>query len=112
MTEPTRRVLLAAGVLLAPALVRPCRAEAAEAEVTIDNFAFMPAILRVTVGTTVSWLNHDDIPHTVTSSADPPLFRSHPLDTGDRFALRFERPGSYSYFCSLHPHMTGAIEVT
>ena len=81
---------------------------AADAQVKIDNFTFNPKELRVKAGTTVTWTNQDDIPHTV---VDPPNFRSKPLDTDDAFSFTFTTPGSYKYFCSLHPHMTGIIVV-
>jgi plastocyanin len=89
-------------------------AHAAEAaarsyEVKIDNYVFGPATLTVPAGTTVTWTNQDDSPHTVTS-ADRRL-KSPALDTGDRFSFTFDKPGSYSYFCSLHPHMTGTVVV-
>jgi plastocyanin len=83
--------------------------QAADVEVRIDNFAFAPQRLTVKVGTTVTWTNDDDIPHTVASNIR--LFRSGALDTKDRFSFTFTTPGSYEYFCSLHPHMTGAIVV-
>jgi len=77
--------------------------------VGIDNFTFTPPSLTVKAGTTVTWTNRDDIPHTVTSSAK--LFRSKALDTDDKFSFMFTTPGTYEYFCSLHPHMTGKIVV-
>jgi 3',5'-cyclic-AMP phosphodiesterase len=78
-------------------------------DVTIDNFSFSPATTSVPVGTTVTWTNRDDIPHTVVSTEQ--AFKSHPLDTDDRFSYRFESAGSYKYFCSIHPKMTGQVEV-
>jgi plastocyanin len=83
-------------------------ARADEAKVAIDNFTFNPKELRVTAGTTVTWTNRDDIPHTV---VDPQKFRSKPLDTDGAFSFTFTTPGTYTYFCSLHPHMTGVIVV-
>jgi plastocyanin len=80
-------------------------------QVTIDNFAFTPAELTVNAGTTVTWLNRDDIPHTVTDAADQRAFKSAPLDTGDSFSHQFATPGTYHYFCSLHAHMQGTIVV-
>jgi plastocyanin len=79
-----------------------------DTKVTIDNFTFAPAELTVKVGTTVTWTNHDDIPHTVVS---PGKFRSKPLDTDNSFTFTFSAAGDYKYFCSLHPHMTGTIKV-
>jgi plastocyanin len=83
-------------------------AYAEDTEVTIDNFTFSPASLTVKVGTTVTWKNHDDIPHTVVSAGK---FRSKTLDTDDSFSFTFTAAGDYKYFCSLHPHMIGMIKV-
>lgn len=77
--------------------------------VKIENFAFAPQHGTVKIGTTVTWDNADDIPHTVVSSAK--LFRSKVLDTGGTFSFTFTTPGAFEYFCSLHPHMTGTIVV-
>jgi plastocyanin len=79
------------------------------AEVKIDNFSFGPAQLTVPVGTTVTWTNRDDIPHTVVS--DEKLFKSNALDTDEKFSYTFAKPGTYPYFCSLHPKMTGKVVV-
>ena len=84
-------------------------AQAADAEVQIDQFAFAPQRVTVKAGTTLIWINDDDIPHTVTSSNKS--FKSNALDTKDKFSFTFTTPGTYEYFCSLHPHMTGTIVV-
>jgi plastocyanin len=84
-------------------------ARAADVEVKIDNFVYNPQQITVKAGTTVIWTNHDDIPHTVTSSTG--VFRSKALDTDDKFSFTFTTPGAYKYFCALHPHMTGSIVV-
>ncbi|GLH79827.1 amicyanin [Bradyrhizobium sp. SSBR45G] len=84
----------------------PLRAETIK--VTIDNFTFTPADVTVKVGDTVTWTNHDDIPHTVVSAGK---YRSKTLDTDDSFSFTFAASGDYKYFCSLHPHMTGMIKV-
>jgi len=84
------------------------RARAEDTKISIDNFTFAPAELTVKVGTTVTWTNHDDIPHTVVSAGK---FRSKTLDTDDSFSFTFTAAGDYKYFCSLHPHMTGMIKV-
>jgi amicyanin len=76
--------------------------------VKIANFTFGPQELKVKVGTTVTWTNEDDIPHTVVS---PNNFRSKALDTNDTFSFTFSKPGTYRYFCSLHPHMTATVVV-
>jgi plastocyanin len=79
------------------------------ARVGIDNFTYTPATLTVTTGTTVTWVNHDDVPHTVT--ANDKAFASKALDTDDAYSHTFFAPGTYSYFCAVHPHMTGQIIV-
>jgi plastocyanin len=84
----------------------PARASAA---VQIGNFTFKAPVLTVKPGTTVTWTNGDDIPHTVVSKDG--VFKSKVLDTGDRFSFTFAKPGQFGYFCSLHPHMTGLIVV-
>jgi plastocyanin len=83
-------------------------AHAEEIKVTIDNFTFSPQEVKVKVGDTVTWTNHDDIPHTVVSAGK---FRSKALDTDNTFSFTFTSAGDYKYFCSLHPHMTGMIKV-
>ena len=83
----------------------------ASAEVKIDNFSFTPATLTVAVGTTVTWTNRDDIPHTVVSTDDPKAFKSKVLDTDEKFSFTFSKPGTYPYFCSVHPKMTGTVVV-
>jgi plastocyanin len=82
---------------------------AAETTVKIDNFSFSPATITVPAGTTVRWTNADDIPHTVV--ADDKTFKSKALDTDDQFTYTFTKAGTYSYFCSIHPKMTGKIVV-
>ena len=78
-------------------------------EVKIDNFSFGPGTLTVPVGTTVTWTNRDDIPHTVVSTEG--AFKSKVLDTDEKFSFTFSRAGSYPYFCSIHPKMTGKVVV-
>jgi plastocyanin len=82
---------------------------ATTADVKIDNFSFGPVALTVPVGTTVTWTNRDDIPHTVVSTDG--VFKSKALDTDDKFSFVFTKPGTYPYFCSVHPKMTGQIVV-
>lgn len=82
---------------------------ATETVVKIDNFNFSPATLTVPVGTTVRWTNADDIPHSVVS--DDKIFKSKALDTDDQFTYTFTKPGTYGYFCGLHPKMTATIVV-
>ena len=78
-------------------------------EVKIDNFTFGPAELTVMVGTTITWTNRDDIPHTVVSTDK--VFKSKVLDTDERFSFTFSTPGTFPYFCSIHPKMTGKVVV-
>lgn len=85
--------------------------EAAPLPVVIDNFAFAPKELTIPRGAAVQWINRDGEPHTIVSSADPKAFRSPTLDTSDTYAFVFKEPGTYRYFCSVHPHMTGTIIV-
>ena len=98
-----------AAAAVAAAGLTPARAEAEQATVKIDNFTFDPEQLSVKTGTTVTWINEDDIPHTVVATGK--AFRSKALDTDDKFSFTFTAPGSYEYFCSLHPHMTATVTV-
>jgi plastocyanin len=84
-------------------------ADAKTPQITIDNFSFKPGTLTVPVGATVTWTNKDDIPHTVVSTKK--RFASPALDTDERFSCRFTAPGSYPYYCSVHPMMTGTVVV-
>ena len=84
-------------------------AQSATAEVKIDNFSFGPATLTVAVGTTVTWVNHDDIPHNVVSTDG--LFKSKVMDTDEKFSFTFMKAGSFPYFCGIHPKMTGKVVV-
>jgi len=79
-------------------------------QITIDNFSFAPATLTVPAGTKVTWVNHDDIPHTVVSE-DKATFKSPALDTDEKFSFTFVKPGTYTYFCSIHPKMTAKVIV-
>jgi plastocyanin len=108
-----RALLLAAPVLLAlgmaagaalPGTVTPDT-------VTIDNFTFGPTPLTVAPGTKVTWDNKDEEPHTVVSADGGKTFKSEALDTDDKFSFTFATPGTYKYFCSIHPHMVGTIIV-
>src|SRR5579871_2446661 len=92
---------LAGGVMVA-------RAQTAAAAVSIDNFTFNPAKLTVKAGTTVTWTNRDDIPHGIAGSNNL-IPRSKPLNTNDSFSFTFTTPGTYQYFCYIHPHMMGTV---
>ncbi|CAO3430564.1 cupredoxin domain-containing protein [Azospirillum endophyticum] len=109
MTLRNQWAVAALGAALS--LAAPLTAAAAEAAlVRIDNFTFNPPVLTVPRGTMVTWLNADDIPHKVVGVAAP--WKSPVLDTDERFSFTFGDPGTYGYFCSLHPHMTGTVIVT
>ncbi len=77
--------------------------------ITIDNFSFVPTTVTVAAGTTVTWTNSDDVPHTIVS--DNKIFKSKVLDTDEKFSYMFTKPGTYPYFCSVHPKMTANIVV-
>ena len=81
----------------------------ASADVKIDNFSFGPKTLTVSVGTTVVWTNRDDIPHTVVSTDG--VFKSKVRDTDEKFSYTFTKAGEYSYYCTIHPKMTGKVVV-
>jgi plastocyanin len=103
------RIATALAVAVLSAAFPAASAQAADTEVKIDQHAFIPQRVAVKAGTTVTWINDDDVPHTVASSTK--LFKSKALDTGDKFSFTFTTPGAYQYFCSVHPYMTGAIVV-
>jgi len=105
-------VVVAATVLLARSTGVSANAQqqaAATTDVKIDNFSFGPGTLTVAAGTTVTWTNRDDIPHTVVSTEG--AFKSKAVDTDEKFSYTFAKPGAYSYFCSIHPKMTGKVVV-
>jgi len=95
--------------LLAGVAVMAAPAGAEDMAVKIENFTFAPQRVTVKAGTTVTWTNEDDIPHALASTTK--AFRSKVLDTDDKFSFKFTTAGTYEYFCSLHPHMTGTIVV-
>ena len=113
LSLPSQVRLSAAAALMAGVLTGTVASHAVlgagGATATIDNFTFSPARLTVKAGTTVTWRNEDDIPHTVAASSR--LFKSKALDTDDSFSFTFAAPGTYEYFCSLHPRMTGTVVV-
>jgi len=114
MTRPFKLLTFQGAAMVASALMmltvsEMTRAAPPAAAVSIDNFTFKSPVVMVKPGTTVTWTNGDDIPHTVVSKDG--LFKSKVLDTGDRFSFTFAKAGQFGYFCSLHPHMTGTIVV-
>jgi len=78
-------------------------------QVVVDNFAFSPHVATVPAGVMVTWTNRDDVPHNIVSTEKK--FASPVLDTDQQFSHRFETPGTYAYYCSIHPRMTGQIVV-
>jgi len=82
---------------------------AAPAAVKIDNFVFGPQSITVPVGTTVTWTNSDDIPHTAVSTDG--VFKSKVMDTDEKFSYTFTKAGTYTYYCTIHPKMTGKVVV-
>jgi plastocyanin len=116
ITNTMRSALVAAALGAATAVVlavvvQPSWAQdAAASAVSIDNFTFTPQTLTVKAGSTVTWTNKDDIPHGIASDNNA-FRRSKALDTDDKFAFTFTTPGTYKYFCYVHPHMTGTIVV-
>ena len=114
MTRSFKILALQASILVSGALVMSTVAEVVKAAppvaaVQIANFTFKDPVLTVKPGTTVTWTNADDIPHTVVSKDG--LFRSKVLDSGDKFSFTFAKTGQFGYFCSIHPHMTGTVIV-
>ena len=113
---PTLRAMIVAaalGAAAAPLLVAtvlPVQAQNAPTAVSIDNFTFTPQTVTVKTGTTVTWTNNDDIPHGIAWMKNA-FTRSKALDTDDSYSLTFTTPGTYAYFCYLHPHMTGTLVV-
>jgi amicyanin len=105
-----RRALgICVGGVIAAVAMRASRADDGS-KVTIGNFAFVPPLLQVKAGTTVTWVNRDDIPHSVVC---PPLsVHSHPMDTDETFSYTFVKPGVYNYLCGLHPFMHGQVVVS
>ncbi len=101
-------VLMMAGRARSLSAATPAESPA-EVAVKIDNFVFSPNTITIAAGSTVRWTNHDDIPHNVVS--DDKSFKSKVLDTDEAFTYTFSKPGTYSYFCGLHPKMTGKIVV-
>jgi len=111
-----KRILVMVSVVVAIAIViftyralEPRAVEASSVEVKIDNFSFSPASVRVKAGTQITWTNRDDIPHTVVEENKG--FKSKVLDTDEKFSFTPTTPGTYNYFCSIHPKMTGKVVV-
>ena len=113
MTATRHAVLRAAllGVLVGPVLGAAWHVRADDApQITIKSFKYGPKDITVTAGTTVTWVNKDNEPHTVVDKSGK--FRSSALDTDDSYTHTFNDPGTYQFFCTLHPQMTGTVTVT
>ena len=100
---------IAGFVVLQPVKAAPGNATAQRQEVKVDNFTFSPDAVTVPVNSTVTWVNKDDLPHTVV--ANDGSFKSRALDTDQEFSHTFSKAGTYSYYCSVHPKMVGKIVV-
>jgi plastocyanin len=95
--------------IMAAATTANDRPSAAAAAVKIDNFSFGPQTITVPVGATVTWTNGDDIPHTAVSTDG--VFKSKVMDTDEKFSYTFTKAGTYAYYCTIHPKMTGQVVV-
>ncbi|HEY6250369.1 MAG TPA: cupredoxin family copper-binding protein [Candidatus Angelobacter sp.] len=102
-------LLAAVALAKAPPIFAIMPADGPQVEVKIDNFSFAPGTITIAAGTTVRWTNHDDIPHNVVSTDKS--FKSKVLDTDETFSYTFTTAGTYDYFCSIHPKMTGKVVV-
>ncbi len=105
----TTLLLLVSMFALSSKYVRAASPSGTSNEIKIDNFSFTPTTVTVAAGTTVTWTNSDDVPHTIVS--DDKIFKSKVLDTNEKFSYTFTKPGTYAYFCSVHPKMTAKIVV-
>jgi plastocyanin len=101
--------MIAILLLAASPSVTAAAATGEPAAVKIDNFSFGPQTVTVPVGTTVTWTNRDDIPHTAVSTEG--VFKSKVMDTDEKFSYTFSKAGTYSYYCTIHPKMTGQVVV-
>jgi plastocyanin len=111
-TATTTTTTTAAEAASAPTPASSSRVVAAgEAQVKIEEFAFVPAKLTVAAGTKVTWVNDDDVPHTATSSDSPAAFDSKTLDTDGTYSFTFAQAGTYRYYCKVHPRMTATVVV-
>ncbi len=112
VTTITLAVVVVFGFAASPAPARHPSAPTGRARITItiDNFSFSPQTITVKAGTEITWVNRDDVPHKIVST-DQKSFASPVLDTDGRFVHAFAGAGTFEYFCSIHPMMTGKIIV-
>ena len=114
ITSFTRRTLIAlssAAMLATAGGAVAQQVATGAAEIDIKNFAFEPQTLTVAAGTAVTWVNQDEEPHNIVDLAKPHVFRSPGIDGGEKYTFVFDKPGTYEYVCSVHPHMHGTIVV-
>ena len=114
MTAPLtrRRIAAAAGILLlASAAALAQQPGAKTAQITIENFKFLPETLTVAPGTAVTWTSKDEEPHNIVNIDQPRRFRSQAIEEGDKFTFVVNEPGTYKYLCAVHPHMEGTVVV-
>lgn len=102
-------LVLAASLILHATRATKEEKASSSAEIRVDNFSFAPQTLTVSVNSTVTWINRDDVPHVIASNDG--LFQSKALDTDDKYSYTFTKPGTYAYYCSVHPKMVGKIQV-
>lgn len=103
-------ILLSLAFVVAAAMPMLSARGATPVAVDIQKFAFVPKELTVPAGTTIVWTNHDQTPHQIADRAK--TFVSKAMDTDDHYSFTFDKPGDYSYFCTLHPFMTGIVHVS
>jgi plastocyanin len=109
--RPAIMIAIPAGLIAGAVIALQVSAtEGPKATITINNFTFAPAALTVPVGTVVTWVNRDDIPHTIVEKEK--AFRTKALDTDDSYSFTFTKAGEFAYICGLHPFMTGKVIVT
>src|SRR5450631_1404366 len=104
-------LLTAVGMVILAAMEThiPSHAEGADTKILVRDFMFNPTPLTVKAGSTVTWTNMDDEPHTVVS--DTGVFKSGGMDTNETFSYKFDKPGTYHFTCSIHPRMVGTVVV-
>lgn len=106
---PLSLLAVAAMLALHPVEARSQNGNTPATEVRVDNFTFGPETITVPANSTITWVNKDDVPHVIASTDG--VFKSKALDTDDKYSYTFSKPGSYPYFCAIHPKMVGKVIV-